>query len=140
MKVEQGKKVEIFYTVTVDGEVVEASSPGKPLSYIHGHRQLLPSIQRHLEGRKIGDICDFVLQPREAYGEPKPEAYEKVSYDQLPPREQLKIGMILQEDQTDGRKKIGRVVQMTDEGVLLSFDHPMAGKTLYYHVEIKNIE
>ena len=119
---------------------MEASAADKPLQYIQGQKQLLRAIQSQLEGKEVGDECDFVLNPEQAYGYPKPEAYQDVGYEELPPREQLKIGMILQEDQEDGTKKIGRIVQINEDGVVLSFNHPMAGKQLHYHVEIAEIQ
>lgn len=138
-KIEKGKKVRLHYTVSIDGKLAE-STEGKPaLFYEHGKKQILQGMQSQLEGLKEGDEKEFSLAPENAYGPYDDGQVACVEYAELPPREQLKTGMTLQETQPDGSVKVGRIKELQEKGALMDFNHPMAGKTLHYKVKIVSV-
>ena len=138
-RIEKGKKVRISYTVKVDNEIIETTKGKPPLFYEQGKPQVLAGIQRHLEGKFEGDVVKFDLTPAEAYGLHDPTKMQNIPFSEMPPRESLKIGMMLQDRQKDGSVKVGRVKEVKDTCVVLDFNHPMAGKTLAYEIEIVTV-
>lgn len=137
--IEDGKKVRLHYTVEADGKVVE-STEGKPaLFYEQGKKHVLPAMQAKLKGLKEGDQIEFSLTPDQAYGERDEKNIEKIPYSELPPRENLQPGMTLQEKQSDGSVKVGRIVKLNEDGALMDFNHPMAGKQLKYKIKVISV-
>ncbi len=66
--IQDGLSVEIEYTLTVDGAVVDSNQGREPVSYIHGQGQLIPGLERQLAGLHVGDRRDVVVDAHEAYG------------------------------------------------------------------------
>jgi FKBP-type peptidyl-prolyl cis-trans isomerase SlyD len=135
-KVEKGKKIRISYTVKVNGEVIETTKGKPPLFYEQGKPQVLASIQNNLEGKFEGEVVKFDLTPLEAYGVYDQSKIQNIPLSEMPPKENLKVGMMLQDKQKDGGVKVGRVKEINVDHVVLDFNHPMAGKTLSYEVDI----
>lgn len=138
-RVEKGKKVRVEYTVKVDGKVVETTVGKPPLYYEQGKKHVLEALQRQLEGLREGDEKTFELSAAEAYGPREESRVQMIPYSELPPRESLSPDMMLQETQPDGSLKVGRVVELLDEGARIDFNHPMAGQKLHYHVRIVSV-
>ena len=84
MIVENGRKVSFDYVLTVDGEVVDKSSPEQPFQYIHGEGQIIPGLAKGLEGMSVGEEKEIRLPPQEAYGLPDPRAFYEISSNSLP--------------------------------------------------------
>ena len=137
-KIEKGRSVQIHFTVTSEGQVLETTKGKPPLYYVQGNPKILPAMQAKLEGLKQGDVLEFDLTPAEAYGPYRPEAVIEVSRSEMPECE-LKIGMMLQETLEEGQIKVGRLEEIREKSVLMNFNHPMAGKTLHYHVEVVSV-
>ena len=138
-KISQGKKVRIEYTVRIDGEIVE-STEGKPaLYYEQGKQHVLRGLQDKLEGLTEGQEVEFTLTPDQAYGFRDESKVEHMPYSELPPREQMRPDMLLQERQADGSVKVARVVELKENGALVDLNHPRAGKTLNYRVKVLSV-
>ena len=74
MKIAKGNVVGIDYSLHLgDGQVVDASDPGEPLTYLHGEGQIAPGLESALDGLDVGDSRKIVVQPAEGYGEHDPE-------------------------------------------------------------------
>jgi FKBP-type peptidyl-prolyl cis-trans isomerase SlyD len=70
MNIEDKKVVSFHYTLTnQDGQQLESSREGEPLSYLHGARNIIPGLEKALEGRAAGDQFVVTVEPAEAYGE-----------------------------------------------------------------------
>jgi len=137
-KIVKGRSVQIHFTVTSEGRVLETTKGKPPLYYVQGNPKILPAMQAKLEGLEQGASLEFVLGPEEAYGPYRPEAVIEVSRSEMPDSE-LKVGMMLQETLENGQIKVGRLEEIREKSVLMNFNHPMAGKTLHYHVEVVSV-
>ena len=136
--IETGKSVRVEFTATSGGHVVESTAGRPPLYYVHGDGRVLPGFQKKLEGHKEGDELEFELSPEEAYGPFRDEAVIEIPKSEVPQRD-LKPGMILQETQPDGTVKVGRVQEIRESGIVMNFNHPMAGKTLHYKIRVVSV-
>jgi len=79
--IEKGSTVQIHYTLTVDDQEVDTSRGGDPLTYVHGNGQMVPGLEQELEGLGAGDRKTAVVEPDAGYGQPRPDAIQKVPRD-----------------------------------------------------------
>lgn len=135
-----GTRVTMDYTLTVEGNVVDTSEGRGPLEYVQGQGMLIPGLEKELEGLKPGDEKNIQVGPEEAYGMPDPEAVIEVPRQQLSPDQEPQIGMILQTQTPEGQPLQGVIVEVEDQSVLIDFNHPLAGKTLEFDVNIVSTE
>jgi FKBP-type peptidyl-prolyl cis-trans isomerase SlyD len=137
--VTEGKNVSLEYTLTLDDKSVVESNVGKPpLTYTHGTHQIVPGLEKALEGLTVGDTKDVTVVPAEGYGENDPKAVQEVQKKLIPP-DALVVGARLQGKTPDGHMVYPRVAEIKDDTVMLDFNHPLAGKTLHFNVKILDI-
>ncbi|HTL48094.1 MAG TPA: FKBP-type peptidyl-prolyl cis-trans isomerase [Verrucomicrobiae bacterium] len=137
--IQEGKSVRLHYTVTSEGKIIESTRGKPPFYYVQGNPRVLPALQRKVEGKREGETLEFTLAPEEAYGLLKPEALVELPMSEMPQGRELKVGMVLQEEQPDGSLKVGRIHEIKKDSVIMNFNHPMAGKTLTYRVEVVSV-
>jgi FKBP-type peptidyl-prolyl cis-trans isomerase SlyD len=133
--IENGKKVKIHYTLTVEGQVVDSSSGKDPLEYEQGAQTIIPGLQKGLEGKAQGDKTQVTVKAGEAYGEIKPEAVVEIPKEKLGDGD-FKAGMSIQGQSPDGQMFHGLIKDVREENVVVDFNHPLAGKTLTFDVEV----
>jgi FKBP-type peptidyl-prolyl cis-trans isomerase 2 len=137
--VAEGKTVTLNYTLKVDGKVLETSIGRKPLQFKAGSSQLIPGFEKAVMGMKAGQKKSFKISPEKGYGPGDPKAIKSVPISQIPPDIKPKAGMILDTKGKDGQRLPVRVVEVKKDVVIIDFNHPLAGKTLNYDVEILEI-
>ncbi|MFT3705021.1 MAG: peptidylprolyl isomerase [Agriterribacter sp.] len=137
MKVENNKVVSIHYNATDDsGAVVDSNIDFEPLEYLHGHGNILQSLESELTGLKIADEKKVILTAEQAYGDFNPSLVFEVSRDQFPEdAEDLQVGAMVQS--SDGQDLL--ITDIDNDKVILDGNHPLAGRTLHFTVTIKNI-
>lgn len=139
MKVATNKVVEIDYRLLVEGELVDQSSEGQPLAYLHGASNIIEGLENALDGKVVGDSFSVTIQPEEGYG-PYDEA-EIQTFD----RSDFGDDMELEEGEeygfpsNEGVIYPGRIHKLTAEQVWVDFNHPLAGKVLNFDVTVRNI-
>ncbi len=141
MKVENNKMVAVDYKLTVNGEVADQSQPGAPLQFICGTGMLLPKFEEAIQGKVAGDKVAFTLEPQDGYGEINAEAIVELPKNLFEvegsiPEDMLVVGNPIPMADAAGNRLMGIVVEVADETVKMDFNHPMAGKTLNFEVEI----
>jgi FKBP-type peptidyl-prolyl cis-trans isomerase SlyD len=138
MTVSNGKQVSLEYTMKLDDQsVVDSNVGGEPLKVTQGKHELVPGLEKAIEGMAPGEHKKVTVAPPEAYGTVDPKAFQEVDRKMVPSNAQ-KVGMQLEGTTTDGRKVFPRISEVKNETVVLDFNHPLAGKTLY--VEVKVLE
>ena len=137
--IENGKKIKIHYTLTVDGTVVDSSEGQDPLHYTHGMGEIISGLERQLLGLNIGDKREITVSPEEGYGFEDPEAFVEVPREKLPEGD-IVPGMQFLMTRQDGSKVPVTVSNVDEESVVLNLNHPLAGKELIFTIEIVGIE
>ncbi|MCO5240408.1 MAG: peptidylprolyl isomerase [Chitinophagaceae bacterium] len=137
MIVEKDKVISIQYFATDEtGTVVDSNMESEPLEYLHGHGNILQSLEAALEGLQTAEEKKVLLSPEEAYGEFNPELVFEVMRDQFPEgADQLQPGTLVQS--SDGQELL--VTDVDDNKIVLDGNHPLAGRTLQYTVTIQSI-
>jgi len=137
--VQGGATVQLDYTLTVEGKVVDSSKGGSPLSYVQGQGQLIPGLEKQLVGLKAGDTRSITVAPEEGYGPVDPKAFVEVSRKQLPPDATPEIGQALRGTGPDGRPFRATIFKVGPESVTLDLNHPLAGKTLFFDITVVSV-
>ena len=136
--IKEGSKVKFDYTLTVDGKVEDTSAGRGPLEYTHGAGHIVPGLENELTGMKVGDKKTVEVSPEEGYGKVLEEAIRRVPKEAIGEADQLKVGDMVRASNAD-HYFLAVVKEITDKEVVLDFNHPLAGKTLKFDVEIKEI-
>lgn len=139
MTIKKGSKVSINYTLKVDGNVVDTSEGKEPLSYTQGSGQIIPGLEKQLEGMKKGDKKNVTVTPQDGYGDRNPNSVQKVSKDAFQNTDKLKLGDVVG-GSVSGQKFQAVVTEIGEKEVTLDLNHPLAGKTLNFDVEIVGVE
>jgi peptidylprolyl isomerase len=138
--VSEGSTVKVNYTLTVEGAVVDSSEGKEPLEFTMGSGQLIPGFEKNVTGMKVGEKKSFEVDPADGYGEEDPRGYQEVPKDKLPADIEPKAGMTLYAQGQDGKPIPVQIKEVKDDVVVLNFNHPLAGKTLNFAVEVVDIK
>ena len=131
--------VSIHYTLTDEaGEIIDRSPPGEPLAYLHGHGHLVPGLERQLAGRRTGDRLQVTLSPADGYGEYDPQLVQQVPRRALKGIGNLRVGMRLSAGSDRGTRTV-TVTRIAGDMVTLDGNHPLAGRKLYFEVEVAGV-
>jgi len=140
MGVEAGKQISIEYTLSIEPEgVVDSNVDSDPLIYIQGNQQIVPALEKALEGVEIGESTEISIGPQEGYGERSEEAFQEVAKSMVP-EEAQKVGVVLQGQDNRGGIMNARVAEVKDETVILDLNHPLADKVLQFTVKVLDIQ
>jgi FKBP-type peptidyl-prolyl cis-trans isomerase 2 len=135
-----GYQVSLEYTLSDDkGAQIQTNKGEAPLVYTPGKQEILPGLERALDGMHVGEEKDVKLPPEEAYGPIDKEAFQEVPKSSIP-AEGLKVGAPLRARSPDGRSMLARVSEIKDKTVVVDLNHPLAGKTLAFHVKILDVK
>lgn len=125
----------VHYTGTLpaSGEVFDTSEGRDPLTFLVGHKQMIPGFEEEMMGAKVGERRTFTLEPERAYGQRMEDAVQKIEREQfgdITPE----VGMMLMSD-------IGpfTVTAVDDQLVEVDFNHKLAGETLEFSVEVVEV-
>lgn len=139
-EIADGTVVGIHYTLrNQDGDVLDSSSEGAPLSYLHGASNIVPGLERQLAGRRIGDKLIAVVAPVDGYGERSGPEPQRVPRSMFPAGAELEEGLEIMAQGDDDEPFPLWVVGLTDDHVVLDHNHPLAGVTLHFEVEVVTI-
>jgi FKBP-type peptidyl-prolyl cis-trans isomerase SlyD len=121
-----------------DGEVLDDSSAedGEPLRYVHGYGMLVPGLEKRLAGLAAGDTLDIVVPPEEAYGLHDDDLVYAIDRSEAPTASEG--DEVVLEDE-DGDEAVAHVVEVGDEEIVVDGNHPLAGLTLRYRVNVREV-
>jgi len=139
MKAAHGMVVTMHYTLTNDkGDVLDSSREAEPLAYLHGHGNIISGLEKALEGVEAGHKSKVTVAPAEGYGEKNDELVFEAERGQFPPDMKLAVGERVYAEGPHGPVSF-TIVELTDKGAKLDGNHPLAGQTLHFDVEIVSV-
>jgi FKBP-type peptidyl-prolyl cis-trans isomerase 2 len=135
LKIEDGMKVTMEYTLTLpDKTVADSTKGGPPFSYIQGKQEIIPGLEKALAGLKAGDKKNVTISAAEAYGPYDEKKKVEVPKKNVPP--DVKVGTKLRA--ANGME--AKVIELKKDSVVVDVNHPLAGKDLTFDVNIVNVE
>lgn len=139
MTVSNGKQVTLEYTLQLDDQsVVDTNVGGEPLKVTQGSHQIIPGVEKQIEGMAVGEKKKFSVAPTEGYGAVDPKAFQEID-KKMVPAEAQKVGTQLEGTTAEGKKVFPRISAVKNDTVVLDFNHPLAGKTLYFDVKVLDV-
>lgn len=139
MQIAKKRAAAIDYKLTIDdGIVVDASEKGQPLWYLHGAGNLIPGLERELEGMQKGDAKKVVVKPEDGYG-----TYDQQKVHAIPraqfPAGNYSVGEMVIATAPDGTEVPARITAADTKSITLDFNHELAGKTLTFEIAVQEV-
>lgn len=140
MQIENDRVVVIDYRLTDDdGQVIDTSDGGEPLSYLHGSGELIPGLEASLVGKSIGDQLQVVIDPENAYGVYDEALRQEVERERFSDSDAIEVGMRFRVPTRDGGQGVVEVVEVNDDSVIVDGNHALAGVRLHFDVTIRAV-
>jgi len=139
MNISKDSVVSFHYTLkNAQGEQLESSREGDALTYLHGSGNIIKGLEKAMEGRAAGDSFEVTVSPAEAYGEHQPANIQRVPAKHFPDFKSLKPGQVLGLQTRQGPVQV-TVVKVGRFNVDVDANHPLAGQTLTFDVEVTEV-
>jgi len=139
-KAKDGDTVKVHYTGQLEnGEVFDSSRQRDPLKFVIGSGNVIPGFENGIIDMEVGDTKLITISPEEGYGERREELVVKVMKDEFPDHISPAVGQQLQIKQGEGDVLNMNITALDEESVTLDANHPLAGHTLLFDVELMEI-
>lgn len=138
-KVAKDLVVSMEYELTVDGEVIDATDAGDPIEFIQGYENIIPGLEKAVEGMTVGDSKEVFVKAAEAYGEYDADGFVEVPKAEFPEDIPMEVGVEISVTNDDGEEMTAYIEEVSVESITLNFNHPLAGKDLNFKVKIVSI-
>jgi FKBP-type peptidyl-prolyl cis-trans isomerase SlyD len=139
MKIAKDAAVSFNYTLTDEtGEVLDSSQGREPLTYLHGHDQIIPGLERQLEGLETGAKVELDVPAAEGYGEHRSDLLYEVERSRFDEEVDLEVGNQVMA-QGASEPVVLTINAVSDDTVVLDANHPLAGKDLNFAVEVTEV-
>lgn len=139
MQIAHNTVVAMHYKLTnPEGKVIDSSEGRDPLTYLHGHQNIISGLEKQLEGKGAGDSLTAHVPAADAYGEHDPERVVSAARSQFPPEADLVPGMQFQAQTANG-STIATITGVEGDHITVDTNHPLAGVDLTFDVEIVSV-
>jgi FKBP-type peptidyl-prolyl cis-trans isomerase 2 len=146
MRIAKGCHVVLRYELfDREGELLESSEEGEPMEYTHGAEEIAPALERALSGKQAGDRVRVTLPPDEAFGAVDPDLIVSVPRSEIPAELPLSVGEYLPVELEDAPEDLEdeevefRIVEVGEDEVVLDANHPLAGETVTFALEVVSV-
>ena len=146
MRIQKGCHVVLRYELfDREGELLESSEESEPMEYTHGAAEIAPALERALAGKQAGDKVEVTLPPEDAFGAVDPGLIVSVPRSEIPPELPLKVGEYLPIELEDAPEDLAdeevefRIVEVGEDEVVLDANHPLAGETVTFALEVVSV-
>jgi len=137
-KVEKNVVVGINYRLTLDdGTEVDDTGERGPMEYLHGHGNLIPGLEKALDGAELGTELSISFEPDDGYGAHEPDKIVQVTKEQL--GFDPEVGSVVAARLPDGREQHLLIAEVNGDDVTLDGNHPLAGQTLHFEVSVASL-
>lgn len=141
INVSEGTRVFLNFSLALeDGSEVDSNFGGDAVSFAVGDGSLLPGFESRIIGMKPGERKMFEVPPEDAFGQPNDNNVQRVARDNFDDDIDLELGLLCSFADAAGGEVPGMVVAFDDDEVTVDFNHPLAGRTILFDVQIHRIE
>lgn len=145
LKIADNIVVTMDYELKIDGEVVDTSEDGDPIIFLQGAGQIIPGLEKAIYGLTAGDKKSVTVSPEDGYGEIDPDSIVEVPKDEFPEDFPLELGVEItvntedEDDESLEEEMEATIIAINEDTVTLDFNHPLAGKSLNFDVNILEV-
>lgn len=141
MNIGPGTDVTLHFSLTLpDGNVVDSNFENDPATFTVGDGKLLEGFEKAIFGLKAGDEGSFVIEPKDAFGQPNPSNLYSMPLDMFDDDMELEPGLVISFADAAGAERPGVIRQIEDGEVLIDFNHPLAGRDITFKVQIIDVK
>ncbi|BCV65798.1 FKBP-type peptidyl-prolyl cis-trans isomerase [Shewanella carassii] len=139
MQITQHSAVTIHYRLTdAKGQLIESSFEADPMVYLHGMENLIPGLEKALEGKSKGDTLEVTIEAEEAYGPYHDGLRQEVPLEAFGDIQDIVPGMRFIAETEMGQRPV-QVTEVLDNSVIVDGNHPLAGQSLTFNVEVMDV-
>ncbi len=139
MQITQHSAVTIHYRLTdAKGQLIESSFEADPMVYLHGMENLIPGLEKALEGKSKGDTLEVTIESEEAYGPYHDGLRQEVPLEAFGDIQDIVPGMRFIAETEMGQRPV-QVTEVLDNSVIVDGNHPLAGQSLTFNVEVMDV-
>ena len=140
--VTNGDLISIHYRGTLDDgtEFDNSYTRNQTIDFVVGNGQMIKGFELAVYGMEEGDKKSVTIEPENAYGNINPEAIKVFPRTSFPQDMPIEIGGTVEARTEDGRSHPARIANVKDDGIAVDFNHPLAGKTLSFDIELVKIQ
>lgn len=139
MQIAENTVATFHYRLTdANDELIDRSEEGQPLAYLHGKGNIIPGLERAMEGKSSGDKFSVTLEPADAYGDYDDNLLYKMKRDQFTGVDELEVGMQFQAKFPDG-EHIATISEIDGDDITVDGNHELAGETLNFEIEVTDV-
>ena len=139
--VSEGARVFLNFSVSLeDGSEVDTNFGGEAVDFVVGDGSLLPGFERAMFGMTAGQRQVFTIAPEDAFGQPNDNNVQEIPRSQFDDDIDLQIGLVFSFADASGGELPGMIVSFDDETVSIDFNHPLAGRTILFDVQVHRVE
>ena len=139
MEISDNKVASIHYTLKNDqGETIDSSQGAEPLTYLQGFGNIIPGLEQALVGKAGGDSLEVTVAPEDGYGPIQQELVQEVPRDAFDGVESISVGMRFEAQTASGPISVV-VTAVEGDKVTVDGNHPLAGQTLHFAVEVVEV-
>jgi FKBP-type peptidyl-prolyl cis-trans isomerase SlyD len=140
MRIERDRAVALEYTLKGDdGVVIDTNVGDDALWYLHGHQNVIPGLEKALEGQEPGASLDVVVEPADGYGEPSESLIFEIEKSKLPQGMEPARGAKLQVNAPGGGRMVATITKVKLQTVTVDANHELAGKRLHFSVKVGQV-
>ena len=138
--VSENIEITLYFSLALEtGEVIDSNFDSKPASFVLGDGSLLPGFEKKLIGMEVGAKNDFVISLVDGFGvgsEENFQTFKRDSFSDISPE----VGLVISFKEPSGGELPGVIASFTDDEVVVDFNHPLAGKSIIFTVEIVDLK
>lgn len=136
----QNSVVSMHYTLKNDqGEIMDSSQGKEPMVYLHGANNLIPGLEAELTGKTTGAEFSASIPPAQAYGEFNQDFIQVINKSMFQGVESVEVGMTFMAQGDGGAQRQIRVTEVDGDDITIDANHPLAGQTLHFEVEVVDV-
>lgn len=140
-EIKPGSKVSMHFAIKLDdGQVVDSTFERMPAKFAMGDGNLLPGFEEFLVGMVSGDHKEFDIPPEKGFGQPNPQNQQEMKRSDFPVDMPVAPGLMVSFADAQGSELPGVISEVNGDWVTVDFNHPLAGKTLKFEVQILEVE
>ena len=139
MKIAARTVASFHYTLKNEaGEELETSRDSQPTAYLHGSNNIIPGLERALEGHSAGDSLEVEVKPEDGYGLRSPDRIQRVPTKHLIYKGKLRPAMTVQLNTSEGARPV-TVTKVGRHSAEIDTNHPLAGQALSFAIDITDV-
>lgn len=139
MKINTNAVASFHYTLKNDaGETLDSSVGHSPLTYLHGAHNIVPGLEKEMEGKSVGDSFSVIVTPAEGYGEVDENLRQELPRTMFAGVDNIEPGMEFQA-QTEHGQQVIAVTKVEGDTITVDGNHPLAGENLHFDIEVTDV-